>query len=89
MLARVAWFIASLAVLVLAFFFAAAAIVAGAILAAALLGRIWWIHRKIKKAAEDEIITTEYAVVERESQAERLPDDSGRPQPKKGTDTIS
>ena len=79
-LGRIAWSIASLAILVLAFFFAAAAIVAGAILGAALLGRIWWINRGIKKAAEQSILTAEYTVVERESQPERLPDDSGRPQ---------
>jgi hypothetical protein len=81
LLGRVVWFVASLAILILAFFFAAAAIVAGAILAAALLSRIWWVNRKVRKAAEEQFITTEYAVVERESQVERLPDDSGRPQP--------
>lgn len=63
-----------LAVLVLGFFFIVAALIAGAILAGAILLRFWWLKRKLKQAAEAEIITTEYTVVERERpEPPRLP----------------
>ena len=66
-------------VLVIAFFFLAAAIVVGAVLAAVLLARIWWVRRKITQAAEQQFITTEFQVVEREWESGgRLPDESGR-----------
>ena len=80
MLERILWFITALVVLALAFFFIAAAVVVGAVLGAALIARIWWFNRKIRKAAEDRILTTEYAVVEREPQAgELLPAEAERP----------
>lgn len=55
-----------LAVLVLGFFFLVAALVAGAILAGVLMLRFWWLKRKLKQAADEEFITTEYTVVEPE-----------------------
>ena len=55
-----------IAVLVLGFFFLVAALIAGAILAGVILLRFWWLKRKLARAAQDEFITTEYRVVERE-----------------------
>jgi hypothetical protein len=72
MLERIIWFITALTILALAFFFIATAIVVGAVLGAALVAKIWWTHRKIRQAAEDRILTTEYAVVERERQEGEL-----------------
>lgn len=72
MLERIIWFITALTILALAFFFIAAAIVVGVMLGAALIARIWWINRKMRKAAEDRILTTEYAVVEGERKAGEL-----------------
>jgi hypothetical protein len=67
MLARIAWLVAALGILLLAFFFLVAAVAAGAVLAAALLARIWWVNRRMRKAAERGIVTAEYTVVEREA----------------------
>jgi len=76
--------VAAAIILVTAFFFLAAAIVVGAVLAAVLMARVWWLRRKMAKAAEREFISAEYRVVEREgelggslprtSQGERHPD---------------
>lgn len=85
MLERILWFIAALAILALAFFFIAVAIVVGAVLGAALVARIWWTNRKIRKAAEQQILSTEYTIIERESQVQqRLPDDVEQPLPSEG-----
>jgi hypothetical protein len=65
-----------LAVLVLGFFFLVAALIAGAVLAGIVLLRLWWLKRKLTRAAEDEFITTEYRVVERE-QLDAPPPDRG------------
>lgn len=74
LLERILYGIVALAVLVLGFFFLAAALVAGALLAGAILLRFWWLKRQLRKAADAEIITTDYTVVERESTpAPRLP----------------
>ena len=71
---RIVYGVLLLAVLVLGFFFLVAALIAGAILAGVVLLRLWWVKRKLEKAAEAEYITTEYAVVEREQPvAPRLP----------------
>jgi len=59
--------ILALALIVLGFFFLAAAVVAGAILAGVVLVRLWWLKRQLKKAADQEFVTTEYTVVERDS----------------------
>jgi hypothetical protein len=65
---------AALALVVLGFFFLAAALVAGAVLAGVILIRIGWLQRRIKKAEEDQYLTTEYTVVDRERQQDpRLP----------------
>ncbi len=53
-------------VLVLGFFFLVAALIAGAILALVVLARFWWLKRRLRKAANEEFITAEYSVVERE-----------------------
>lgn len=63
---RILYAILALALVVLGFFFLAAAVVAGAILAGIVLLRLWWLKRKLKKAAEEEFVTTEYTVIERE-----------------------
>ena len=71
---RLLYGIAALALLVLGFFFLAAALVAGALLTGAILLRYWWLSRRLRKAADAEIITTEYTVIEREAPpARRLP----------------
>jgi len=71
---RIIYAILLLAVLVLGFFFLIAALIAGAILAGLILARFWWLKRKMAKSKEDEFITTEYTVVEREQpEAQRLP----------------
>jgi len=62
--------ILALALVVLGFFFLAAAVVAGAVLAGVVLLRLWWLKRKLDKAAEQEFVPAEYSVVEREA----LPD---------------
>ena len=70
LLERIVIGILLLAVLVLGFFFLVAALIGlslGSILAAVILLRFWWVKRKLARAAEDEFITTEYTVVERES----------------------
>ena len=59
--------ILALALVVLGFFFLAAAVVAGAILAGVVLVRLWWLKRKLKKAADQEFVSAEYTVVEREA----------------------
>ena len=64
----------ALALAILGFFFLAAALVAGAILAAVFLVRVWWARRKIRQQEEDQYLTTEYEVVDREPpQDPRLP----------------
>ena len=82
MLERILWFVTALVILALAFFFIAAAIVVGMVLGTALIARIWWINRKMRKAAEQQILTAEYTVVERESAVrQRLPNEGGQPLP--------
>jgi hypothetical protein len=66
LLERLLYGILAIAVLVLGFFFLAAAVVAGAILAGVILLRYWWLRRKLRKAAEQAYITTEYEVVDRD-----------------------
>jgi membrane protein implicated in regulation of membrane protease activity len=56
----------AIALVVLAFFFLAAALVAGAVLAIAFLVRIWWLRRRLQRAEDDQYLTTEYEVVDRE-----------------------
>ena len=67
-----------IAVLVLGFFFLVAALIAGAILAGVILLRFWWLKRKLARAAQDEFITTEYRVVDRE-QLDAPPADAAQP----------
>lgn len=71
---RIVLALVALALFVLGFFFLAAALVAGGILALIVLLRLWWLQRKIKKAEEASYLTTQFEVVERESQGDpRLP----------------
>jgi hypothetical protein len=72
LLERVVYAILALALVVLGFFFLAAAVVAGAIIAGVVLLRLWWLKRRLKKAADSEFVTAEYTVIERET----LPDPS-------------
>jgi hypothetical protein len=74
---RIAYGILAVAILVLGFFFLAAAAIAGSILATMILVRYWWVRRKLKRAADQAFITTEYEVVERDSNRTPLdvPDD--------------
>ena len=75
-LERILFGIVAAALLVLGFFFLAAALVMGALFAAVLVARVWWASRKIRKAAEREIIAAEYSVIEREGSRAypRVPD---------------
>lgn len=71
---RVLFGMAVVVVIVLGFFFLAAALMAGGLLAVFLLVRLWWLKRKVQRAAEAEIITADYTVVEREQPSSpRLP----------------
>ncbi len=89
MLGRILWFITALIILALAFFFITAAIAVGTVLGAALIARIWWLNRKMRKAAEQEILTAEYTVVERESAVrQHLPDEVGHPLPAEGAPPV-
>ena len=66
---RIVFGLLLLAVLALGFFFLVAALIAGAILAGIVLLRFWWLKRKLKKAADEEYLTADYTVVERERPA--------------------
>jgi hypothetical protein len=69
-----------LIVLALGFFFLVAALIAGAVLAGVILLRFWWLKRKLARAAQDEFITTDYRVVEREQLDAPPQDDGHRPE---------
>lgn len=66
---RIAYGILALVVVILGFFFLAAAVVAGLVLAGVVVVRYWWWKRRLRKAAEDQFLTTEYSVVERDTPA--------------------
>ena len=86
MLERLVWIIVGLLVFVVGFFFLAAAVVAGLVIATVVLIRLWWLKRKLAQAADSEVITTEYTVVEREllpTESERGRDD-GSPRTDRG-----
>ena len=69
--------IVAITLLAVLFFFLAAAAVAGAIIGAVVRTRLWWISRKLKKAAAQEILTTEYTVIEPEpAPQQRLPNEA-------------
>jgi len=64
----------ALALAVLGFFFLAAALVAGSLPAAVFLVRVWWARSRIRRQEEDQYLTTEYEVIDREGpQDPRLP----------------
>lgn len=71
---RIAVGAVAVALVVLGFFFLAAALVAGAVLATVFLIRVWWLRRRLRQAEEDQYLTAEYEVVDRERpQDPRLP----------------
>lgn len=56
---------------VLAFFFLTLALVAGAILAAVILARLWWLKRKLQRAAKDGVYEGEYVVIKSAPESSR------------------
>ena len=64
LLERIVFFALGLIVLVVAFFFIGIALVAGVILAGLFLIRLWWIKRKLQRAAQDTYVEGEYTVIE-------------------------
>jgi hypothetical protein len=64
LLERTVFFALGLVVLVAAFFFIGIALVAGAILAGIFLVRLWWLKRKLQRAAQDTYVEGEYTVIE-------------------------
>lgn len=64
MLERIVFFALGLIVLVVAFFFIGIALVAGVILAGIFLIRLWWLRRKLQRAAQDTYVEGEYTVIE-------------------------
>lgn len=63
-LERIVFFALGLVVLVAAFFFIGIALIAGAILGVIFLIRLWWIKRKLQRAAQDTYMEGEYTVIE-------------------------
>ncbi len=69
--------IVAIAFLFLLFFFLAAAAAVGVLIGAVVVTRLWWAGRKLRKAARQDAITTEYTVIEREAAPlQRLPDEA-------------
>jgi hypothetical protein len=64
LLERIVFFALGLVVLVAAFFFIGIALIAGAILAVIFLVRLWWLKRKLQRAAQDSYVEGEYTVIE-------------------------
>lgn len=64
LLERIVFFALGLLVLVAAFFFIGIALIAGAILAGIFLIRLWWLRRKLQRAAQDSYVEGEYTVIE-------------------------
>ncbi len=64
LLERIVFFALGLIILVVAFFFIGIALVAGGILAGIFLIRLWWIKRKLQRAAQDTYVEGEYTVIE-------------------------
>jgi hypothetical protein len=69
LLARFVLGAAALALFALAFVFLTVAIAAAVALAAGLAARIWWVRRRMAKAAERSLVAAEYVVIEREAAA--------------------
>lgn len=66
-LARTAFALVGVALLVAAFFFMAFALAAGAIVGSAIAVRWWWRNRNRRGDAGDGVVEGEYVVVERET----------------------
>jgi hypothetical protein len=64
LLERILFYALGLMVLVAAFFFIGIALIAGAIVAGIFLIRLWWLRRKLQRAAEDTYVEGEYTVIE-------------------------
>ena len=73
LLERIVFFALGLVVLVAAFFFIGIALIAGAILAGVFLIRLWWLRRKLQRAAQDTYVEGEYTVIESTITDQRLP----------------
>lgn len=73
LLERIVFFALGLVVLVAAFFFIGIALIAGAILAGIFLIRLWWLRRKLQRAAQDTYVEGEYTVIETAITDQRLP----------------
>ena len=73
LLERIVFFALGLVVLVAAFFFIGIALIAGAILAGVFLIRLWWLRRKLQRAAQDTYVEGEYTVIETAVTDQRLP----------------
>lgn len=72
LLERIVFFALGLIVLVVAFFFIGIALVAGAILAGIFLIRLWWLKRKLQRAAQDSYVEGEYTVIENSISDQRV-----------------
>lgn len=72
LLERIVFFALGLIVLVVAFFFIGIALVAGAILAVIFLIRLWWLKRKLQRAAQDSYVEGEYTVIENSISDQRV-----------------
>lgn len=64
LLERILFFALGLVVLVAAFFFIGIALIAGITLAGIFLIRLWWLRRKLQRAAQDTYVEGEYTVIE-------------------------
>jgi hypothetical protein len=64
LLERIVFFALGLVILVAAFFFIGIALIAGAILAGVFLIRLWWLKRKLQRAAQETYVEGEYTVIE-------------------------
>ncbi len=73
LLERIVFFALGLVVLVAAFFFIGIALIAGAILAGVFLIRLWWLRRKLQRAAQETYVEGEYTVIETAITDQRLP----------------
>lgn len=64
LLERIVFFTLGLVVLVAAFFFIGIALIAATILGTIFLIRLWWLRRKLQRAAQDSYVEGEYTVIE-------------------------
>jgi ABC-type bacteriocin/lantibiotic exporter with double-glycine peptidase domain len=75
LLERIVFFALGIVVLVAAFFFIGIALIAGAVLACVFLIRLWWLRRKLQRAAQDSYVEGEYTVIENTITDQRVADE--------------